>query len=305
MRSMLSSTRRTMVACLATGVAVGGLLTATLPAGASGSVGKAAVGSAPLKKLTHYLSLGDSVPFGYREATNAPTPNYAKASNFMGFGEYVRDTYYLKLANAACPGETTASFLDAKKQSNGCETQPNGTPGYRKAFPLHVSYTTSQMKYAVSYLKANPDTTLVTLMLGANDGFLCQQATADHCTSPSELLGVLSAVSTNYKTILGKIRAVYKGQIVIVNYYSLNFSDATQTGQVTALNQAIDNAAKPYTVRIADGFGYFKKAAAQAGGNTCTAGLLTTLSGGGCGVHPSVAGQQVLASAVERVVRKG
>jgi hypothetical protein len=81
------------------------------------------------------------------------------------------------------------------------------------------------------------------------------------------------------------------------------------------LNQAMDQAAAPYGVQIADGYGAFQNAALNSGGHTCTAGLLTQLNTppGGCGVHPSVAGQSVLAlaqdgqaglQAVDQVVAK-
>ena len=53
---------------------------------------------------------------------------------------------------------------------------------------------------------------------------------------------------------------------------------------------------------IADGFGEFEAAAAHSGGNTCTAGLLTQLSTGGCGIHPSYAGQSLLAQALEKAI---
>jgi lysophospholipase L1-like esterase len=69
----------------------------------------------------------------------------------------------------------------------------------------------------------------------------------------------------------------------------------------------VTDAGKPYNVRVADGFGELKKAARQAHGNSCTANLLTALSGadkGTCGVHPSVAGQALLAQAVERAIKK-
>jgi hypothetical protein len=48
-------------------------------------------------------------------------------------------------------------------------------------------------------------------------------------------------------------------------------------------------------VVIADGFGELQAASARSGGDTCTAGLLTQLSTGGCGIHPSYAGQALLA----------
>lgn len=54
---------------------------------------------------------------------------------------------------------------------------------------------------------------------------------------------------------------------------------------------------------IADGFGEFQAGTSHAGGNTCTAGLLTQLSTGGCGIHPSYAGQSLLAQALEKAIK--
>jgi len=60
--------------------------------------------------------------------------------------------------------------------------------------------------------------------------------------------------------------------------------------------------AKPFLARIADSFTAFEAAARQFGGDSCAAGLLNHLTGGGCGIHPSAAGQALLAAAVERIV---
>jgi lysophospholipase L1-like esterase len=170
---------------------------------------------------------------------------------------------------------------------------------------LHVAYSGSQLDFAVNFLEDHRQTKLVSLMIGANDGFLCQKTTADHCVS--EFPALLKSVAGNVTTILAAIRheAHYPGQVVIVNYYSLNYADPTQTALSLGLNQAVDAAAAPYNVAVADGFGAFAAAAAPFGGNVCAAGLLAPLASGGCGthIHPSAAGQALLAQAVEQVVR--
>lgn len=249
-----------------------------------------------------YLALGDSVPFGYREPTTLPTPNYHDAASFVGFPEYAAADLSLRVANAACPGETTTSFITGTAPSNGCEgTAAN--PGYRDLYPLHVQYSGSQLDFALDYLRVQQRRMrLVSLMIGANDGFLCRKTTPDRCQS--ELPAVLQTVTENVAVVLGAIRrdAHYLGQIVIVDYYSLDYSDPVQVAVSQALNDALIAAAAPFDVQIADGFGAFEAAAVQAGGDSCAAGLLTRLSGGGCGVHPSVAGQQLLAGALEQVV---
>lgn len=262
-----------------------------------------------------YLALGDSVSFGYRESTTVPAPDYTSAATFAGFPEDVASALGLNLANAACPGETSSSFLNASALSNGCENHPSATGtlqpgGYRTLYPLHVSYSGSQMAFALGYLRSHPRTTLVTLMIGANDGFICQETTADQCASQSELAPVLATVTANVHTIVRTLRvtAHYKGQIVIVNYYATNYANPLNSLASTLLNQALDAGGAGFNVEIADGFTAFQQAAQYSAGDSCAAGLLTRLFSAttftGCGVHPSVAGQAVLAQSVEATVKK-
>ena len=264
----------------------------------------------PITKGSGYLALGDSVTFGYEESQVVPAPNYADAASFVAYPELLGRELHLTVANAACSGETSSSLIDATAQSNGCENTPGkGNVGYRTSFPLHVHYTGSQLAYAVSYLKKHHNVRLVSLMIGANDFFVCQETTADHCTSLSEQGAVLATVVNNVKTILSTIRnkAHYGGQIAIVNYYSLDYSSQATTAQSALLNQSVDSAARPFHIEVADGFGQFQAGAAHSGGNSCTAGLLTQLTGAPspCGIHPSYTGQSLLAQALQNAIRLG
>jgi lysophospholipase L1-like esterase len=263
-----------------------------------------------ITKGSGYLALGDSVTFGYEEKQVVPAPNYPDASSFIAYPQLLGQELHLTVANAACPGETSSSLIDATAQSNSCENTPGaGSVGYRTMFPLHVSYSGSQLSYAVSYLKKHKNTRLVSLMIGANDFFVCQETTPDQCTGLAEQGAVITTVENNVKTILSAIRnkAKYKGQIAIVNYYALNYADAAAAGQSALLNQSVDGAARPFHVEIADGFGELEAAAAHSGGNSCTAGLLTQLTGATtpCGIHPSFAGQSLLAQALAKAIRIG
>ena len=264
----------------------------------------------PITQGSGYLALGDSVTFGYQESQVVPAPNYADAASFVAYPALLGSELHLTVANAACPGETSSSLIDATGQSNGCENTPGkGNVGYRTLNPLHVHYTGSQLGYAVSYLKTHHNVRLVSLMIGANDFFVCQETTADHCASLSEQAALIATVEKNVTTILSTIRskAHYGGQIAIVNYYSLDYASATTTAQSALLNQSIDGAARPFHVEVADGFGQFQSGAAHSGGNTCAAGLLTQLTGAltPCGIHPSYTGQSLLAQAVANAIRLG
>ena len=255
-----------------------------------------------------YLALGDSVTFGYVESKVVPAPNYHNAAGFLGYPEHLARELGIKVVNAACPGESSASLVSAKAQSNGCENTLAGPGGYRTLFPLHVKYTGSQLGFAVHYLRTHKKVRLVSLMIGANDGFLCQESTADHCTSLSEQKALLARISANVTTILKAIRhrAHYHGQIVIVNYYSLNYASPAQNRLSTALNVTQDNAGKPFGVEIADGYGEFKAQATPFGGDVCQAGLINSWGTPRCpttAVHPTYAGQALLAEAVLDAIR--
>ncbi|HLI37340.1 MAG TPA: SGNH/GDSL hydrolase family protein [Streptosporangiaceae bacterium] len=302
---------RHTAAMAASGAALAAAVAVAVPAAAATShtpagrqAGYGAGRELPVVAGTDYLALGDSVSFGYREPATAPPPDYAVPGSFAGFPEDVAAALGLHVANASCPGETSASLINDTAPSNGCENSPGGQPGYRSLYPLHVSYSGSQLSFAVSYLEHHPRTRLVTLMIGANDAFLCEETTADRCAS--ELPRVLRQVSGNVAAILRAIRyrAHYRGQIALVYYYSLDYANATDDAQSQALNQAMADGAAGYHTEIANGYAAMAGAARYSGNDTCTAGLLTQLTTGGCGIHPSVAGQDVLAQAVEAAVYK-
>ena len=88
---------------------------------------------------------------------------------------------------------------------------------------LHVSYTSTQLDFAVSFLKSHPDTRLVSIGLGANDVLLLRTQCADDPTCIAlELPQVLAAVETNLATILGDLRAAgFKGAEMVVDLGSI------------------------------------------------------------------------------------
>ena len=242
-----------------------------------------------------YLALGDSVPFGF--ITQAGF-EYINADNFIGFPNYIGQELRFKATNAACPGETTSSFLSSVGADNGCRF-------YRSQAPLHVSYAFTQLDFALAFLAGHPQTRLVTVHLGADDLLLLEHACAgDPSCIASGLPQVLATISTNMQTILSDIReAGFKGVIVVVNYYSVDYSDAAGTQLTQLLNQALAAPVAGQGVIVADVFTSFQAAASSvfAGGNTCRAGLLNALPSNEftCDVHPSQSGQGLIARTVE------
>jgi lysophospholipase L1-like esterase len=242
-----------------------------------------------------YLALGDSVVFGF--ITQAGF-EYGNPVNFIGFPDYVGRALRLDNTNAACPGETTASFLSETADDTGCRL-------FRSLAPLHVPYASTQSGFALAFLASHRQTRLVTILLGANDVFLLQNACAgDPGCFANGLPQVLASVSANMATILHEIRAAgFRGVIVVENYYSLDYSDPAGTGITELLNQALAAPAAAFGAVVADVFRAFEIAASNpfAGGQTCRAGLLNASPQNQltCDVHPSQSGQQLIAQAVE------
>jgi lysophospholipase L1-like esterase len=251
-----------------------------------------------------YLALGDSVAFGYVPGNAVPAPKYLDAHSFVGYPEFLAQQLNERVSNASCPGETAASMLVAGAQSNGCENSLGSPVGYSTLYPLHVQYQGTQMQYALKYLAAHKHTRLITIDIGANDAFLCQETTLDHCSSLPELIGVATEIATNLGTIYHELRvdAGYTGTIVALSYYSLSYSDPAQIAGAQFLNNAISGVTTAFGGIVADGFGAFAGPSLAHGGDPCAAGLLVKLPDGTCNIHPSAAGHRLLAAAIANAI---
>jgi lysophospholipase L1-like esterase len=294
MRYRMRSVRRLIGIGLAgTAMVAAASLMPALPASAAPVTGPDADGT--------YLALGDSVAFGYVPPQAVPAPDYSDPRSFVGYPEDVARALHIRVSNASCPGETTASFFVPGALSNGCENSPVSSSGYRTLYPLHVPYRGTQMQYALKYLAVHRHTRLVTINIGANDVFLCEETTADACAT--ELQTVLQEIQANLTTIYTQIRDVahYRGLLVALTYYSLSYSDPTEVDGTEALNSAIASVTEKFGGKVADGFAAFDGPSAAFGGSPCAAGLLIKLPDGTCNIHPSPAGHLLLARAIEGV----
>jgi lysophospholipase L1-like esterase len=276
------------------------VLAVALAFGAGAAAAKPVNGSA---ENGTYLALGDSVAFGFVPSNAVPAPNYLDPHSFLGYPEFLAQQLDEHVANASCPGETSTNMLVAGTPSNGCENSPGSPVGYRTLFPLHVGYDGTQMQYAVHYLEAHKHTNLVTIDIGANDAFLCQETTPDQCTG-ADLIGVRAELIANLGTIFHQLRDVagYQGRIVALSYYSLSYTDPASIAASLFLNGAIATAAAANGVIVADGFGAFQGPSAATGGDPCAAGLLIKLPDGTCNIHPSPAGHKLLAAAIATAI---
>jgi lysophospholipase L1-like esterase len=248
-----------------------------------------------------FLALGDSVAFGYIAADGYA---YVNSSNFVGYPDWAGGDLRLNTANAACPGETSASFISPTGADNGCRA-------FRASFPLHISYASTQLDFATNFLVTHKQTRLVTIGLGSNDFFLLEMScNADVTCIEAGLSQALATLSLNMGTILSRLRGTgFRGVLIVVNYYSPDYNNFLETALVNLINQTLANVASAHGAVVADAFTAFQKAASTsfAGGNTCKAGLLNVnpsdATQTSCDVHPSQSGQQLLADTVEATYR--
>jgi lysophospholipase L1-like esterase len=269
-----------------------------------------------------YLALGDSVPFGMNVTLLPPySTQVPTASEFIGYPETVAALENLlnsgKEVNAACPGETSGSFLNINVRDNGCNF-PHPEPPPLQPIPpakpelLHTPYTAAQMDFALWQLAANKHINLVTLSIGANDILLVlpqlEQCLATSGCDPETILGpVLGNYASNLVQILTRIRSQYHGTLILMTYYSPApaLDTVTQALNGTMLQVASQLNAQPGfpQISIADGYTAFRAVSAPFGGDACQAGLLIKLPPGPftttpCDIHPSPLGRDILAATV-------
>jgi lysophospholipase L1-like esterase len=267
-----------------------------------------------------YLALGDSIPFGMNITLLPPySQTLPKPSEFVGYPEVVAAAQHLltsnKEVNAACPGETSGSFLDTSVPDNGCNSahvDPT-EPAFKTTVGLHTAYTGAQMDFAMSQLTTNKHINLVTLSIGANDVLLVLPALEACGTDTTCIQGVLGPVlqtyAVNLGTILSRIRAQYQGTLILMTYYSPApaLDSITVALNTVMIQTATQLAAQPHfaPVTFADGYGAFHLASAFFNDDACKAGLLIRLPASippppsPCDVHPSALGRDLLAATVE------
>lgn len=208
-------------------------------------------GAAATPLTRQYLSLGDSLAFGYQ-------PNLVAAGDFnpahyRSYAErFARMRPHVQLANLGCPGETTGTLI-----SGGCPWTLGG-------LPLHVPYGGSQLAAALAFLGAHPHTSLITVDIGSND-LLAALASCNYdlgCVQAT-LPATLAALQANYTTILAALRAAAPhAQLVLFNLYNPLAITLPGSDQLVAIvNTMIGGLANAFGAHVADAFRVMNHAA--------------------------------------------
>ena len=187
----------------------------------------------------YYLSLGDSLAFGYQPDLVAAGD--LNAADYTGYAEdFAAMRPHLTLVNYGCPGETTGSMI-----AGGCPW-----PG-----PLHDPHPGSQLAAAVAFLQAHgAQTSLISVDIGSNDLL----ALLSHCGVAPACIGAgISAMAGRYGQILATLRALAPhAQLVLFNFYNPLALSVPGSDQLAAVaSSVVDQLAATFHASVADAFG--------------------------------------------------
>jgi lysophospholipase L1-like esterase len=194
----------------------------------------------------YYLSLGDSIAFGYQDARAKAEAKATGTVNPAHFNTGYTDDLYrmlraidpgIQLVNYACPGETSTEFISAP----GCPSYP---------FPLHNGYSTSQLQAALAFLSAHPgQVSPITVDLGANDILhlvaSCGGLGNLNCVAAG-VPALFKQIGANLAQILPALRqAAPNAQIMLVGLYNpFAAGDASTNALAQSLDQVLVQAAE-------------------------------------------------------------
>jgi lysophospholipase L1-like esterase len=241
----------------------------------------------------YYLSLGDSVAFGYQDARVEAEAKAAGTVNPANYNTGYSDDLYrmlrtvnpgIKLVNFGCPGQTSTEFISA----SGCPSYP---------FPLHAAYSTSQLQAAVAFLNAHPgQVNPITIDLGANDILhlvaSCGGLANLNCVAAG-VPALFKSISANLAQILPALRQAAPGaQIMLSGLYNpFAAGDASTNTLAMGLNQALQQVAAATGTTFVDVLTTFN----LTGQQPQTICALTLFCTAAQDIHPSDAGYVTIA----------
>ena len=201
---------------------------------------------------SYYLSLGDSLAYGYQP--NLVAAGDLDPAHYASYAEdFARLDRRVTLVNYGCPGETSTSLV-----AGGCPWPMTA---------LHDSYggAGSQLAAATAFLTAHRGhVSLVTIDIGSNDLLALVgtcQATTTSTTALEECLSTglpatISTIAVNYARLLGTVKALApEAHVVMFNLYNpmaLTLPGSDQL--VGVVNQALARVAAQAGAQVADAF---------------------------------------------------
>ena len=212
-----------------------------------GVAGAAPTVAAPDAGPHYYLSLGDSLAFGYQPDLVAAGD--LDAADYRGYAEdFAAMRPHLTLVNYGCPGETSGTMLAGHCPWPGTLHDPyGGAP--------------SQAAAALAFLRAHPgQVDLVSVDLGSNDLLAlvgrCRTAPDPTACITAGVPTTLGTLATNYGTLLAQIRALApNAQLVLFDYYNPLALSLPGSDELTGVaSGVVDRLATTFHASVADAF---------------------------------------------------
>ncbi|HEX3604938.1 MAG TPA: SGNH/GDSL hydrolase family protein [Candidatus Dormibacteraeota bacterium] len=240
-------------------------------AGGPGFVRVPVAGAPPVAGMPWFLTIGDSITFGYTRDPQLAGTNISWAGVLER--RLAAGGRRWRLFDIACPGESTVSY-------------PQRCPG-RRQMPLLAGR--SQRAVALDAIAAHgADLRLIVVALGAND--LLQALRADATITQVDLIAHLEAILTD-------LRAAAPGvPIVVAGMYN---PFALASPRTEADLAPIDAAIAALGARLGDPYADFHAAINQPSDG---APLCSLVDCADLDIHPTTLGQQRLAQSVLGVI---
>jgi lysophospholipase L1-like esterase len=278
---------------LLTGLALLSVALAGWGSGGNGLTASAAGNATSGSPGDYYLALGDSITYGIQPTkAKAGAPPSAFDTGFVDvFAAGLRKlSPTIDVVNYGCPGESTMTFV-----RGGC-------PAFRDGIELHDAFRGPQLAAAVSFLRAHPGVTPITVTLYGNDWLpmlldTCKGAVPcvrKHAPSTT------TAFASRLRSILRRLRAAAPtADIVVTGAWN---PDPTTVGQLRpvyrALEASIARAAADSHAQIARMLPVFNPAGSVRTQRARLCALTFICSKGD--PHPTNAGYRAMADAVMR-----
>jgi lysophospholipase L1-like esterase len=193
---------------------------------------------------SYYLALGDSIAYGFQpdKAKPGARPSDFDTGYVDVFAARLRKLApKIQVVNYGCPGETSVTFT-----RGGCPTLAEGVK-------LHDAYRGSQLKAAVSFLRAHPGrVSPITLTLWGAD---LAPLSAQGKRAPS----AIASFASRFNAILERLRAAAPtAEIIVTGAWNPEADRLKQTMPLyRSLGAAIGRAAAGSRARVANMFAAF------------------------------------------------
>lgn len=282
--------RRSRIAAI--GSALVGVLAVAVIAAPSAAAAPAAPASTRVATPAYYLSLGDSLAFGFSEFKFSEFLQSGNPGVFIGYTDDLADRLGVPAVNLSCPGESTSTMLGIGG------TCPAASAGYG-TWP----YSGSQLSAATTFLsRYRWRHGIITLSIGSDDVLPIAGGCLGSLTCPA-LQPALTTLRSNLSTILVSLRraAPFATIVVLVPYNPFGFEYPTSNILALEVDLTIAGVSLVHLDPVANAFTPINVTDAA---NHCDYVYFGCTQYGlfAGDVHPTDAGYSLIAQAFEKVL---